>query len=294
MATVSPPSRNFRRLFRDIIEKVYLISREALLTFSTARGTEAAASIAYYTLFAIFPMIFGFAAIGSFFVEKQVVETQLLELLPRLIPVSQEFIISNVQQVFDSRGTVSVLALIGLFLSASAVFTTIIRNINAAWREAAPRSYLRMKLWSLAIIGVMAVLLIASSFSIPVKNLIINLGLPIDFSPISRFLASGFYNNVLPILFRLFLFFGLYYWVPQIKVNKKAAITGAVVSTLLWQLITLLFTTYLTSGLARYEIIYGSLGKIIALLVWVYLSGWIILFGAHLTSSIDGHLQSAN
>lgn len=292
MARTSLPSRNLRRRVHNFFKKLILISRDAFLTFAAARGTEAAASIAYYTLFAIFPMLLGLAAIGTFFVSKQVVDAQLLEILPRLIPVSQEFIISNVQQVFDSRGTVSILAFIGLFLSASAVFTTIIRNINAAWSGAAPRSYIRMKLWSLAIIGVMALLLIASSFFIPVKNLILNLGLPIDFSPVSRFLASGFYNNVLPNLFRLLLFFGLYYMVPQIKVKKMAALSGAIVSTLLWQLITSLFTIYLASPLSNYEIVYGSLGKIIALLVWIYLSGWIILFGAHLTSSIDRNSPS--
>jgi membrane protein len=62
-----------------------------------------------------------------------------------------------------------------------------------------------------------------------------------------------------------------------------------VVTTITWQVITNLFGAYLASGMARYEIVYGSLGKMIALLAWIYFSGWIILFGAHLTSSIDRH-----
>ena len=85
------------------------------------------------------------------------------------------------------------------------------------------------------------------------------------------------------------IFFSLYFWVPQIKVKKMSALTGAVVATFLWQLITTVFSAYLASGLARYEIVYGSLGKMIALLAWIYLSSWIILFCAHLTSSIDRH-----
>ncbi len=68
------------------------------------------------------------------------------------------------------------------------------------------------------------------------------------------------------------------------------ALTGAVVVTFLWQVITTAFSAYLSSGLARYDIVYGSLGKMIALLVWIYFTSWIILFGAHLTSSIDRHI----
>lgn len=106
---------------------------------------------------------------------------------------------------------------------------------------------------------------------------------------VSKFLSSYFYTKVLPVLVRVLVFFALYYWVPQIKVNKMGALTGAVVATFLWQVITNILSDYLSSGLAKDEIVYGSLGKMIALLAWIYFSSWIILFGAHLTFSIDSH-----
>lgn len=226
---------------------------------------------------------------GSFFIDQAAVESKLLEFLPNLIPVSQEFILTNVQQVFKLRGAISSIALLGLIWSATAVFTTIIRNINAAWPAAAPHSFIRMRLWSLAIIAAMVLLLILSSFSLTLRHLLDNLGIEIDYSFISKFLSSYFYTKVLPVLIRVLIFFSLYFWVPQINVKKMSAITGAVVATFLWQLITTIFSMYLSSGLAKYEIVYGSLGKMIALLVWIYLSSWIVLFGAHLTSSIDRH-----
>jgi len=147
-----------------------------------------------------------------------------------------------------------------------------------------------MRLWSLAIIAAMALVLILSSFSITFKHLLASLGLDVGASIFSKFLSSYFYTTVLPVLLRVLVFFALYYWVPQIKVNKMGALTGAVVVTFLWQVITTAFGAYLSSGLARYDIVYGSLGKMIALLVWIYFTSWIILFGAHLTSSIDRHI----
>lgn len=268
---------------------VYRVIRGAILTFNLAKGAEAASSIAYYTLFSIFPLLLSIVAVGSFFIDRTMVENLLLKFLPTVIPVSQEFILSNIQQVFELRGAVSSLALLGLLWSATAVFTTIIRNINAAWPAAAPHSFIRMRLLSLAIIAAMAVLLILSSFSLTIRQVLLNLGLDIDYSVISTFLSSYFFTKVFPILIRILIFFGLYYMVPQIKVKRISALTGAVITTIAWHAITNLFGAYLASGMAKYEIVYGSLGKMIALLAWIYFSGWIILFGAHLTSSIDRH-----
>jgi len=266
------------------------ILRGAFVTYRLTKGTEAAASIAYYTLFSLFPLMLCFVAIGSFFVDQAVVEEELLNFLPTIIPVSHEFIISNIQEVFRLRGAVSAISLVGLLWSSTSVFSTIIRNINAAWPSAAPHSIIRMRLWSLAIIAAMALVLILSSFSITFKHLLASLGLDVGASIFSKFLSSYFYTTVLPVLLRVLVFFALYYWVPQIKVNKMGALTGAVVVTFLWQVITTAFGAYLSSGLARYDIVYGSLGKMIALLVWIYFTSWIILFGAHLTSSIDRHI----
>ncbi|MBA4375375.1 MAG: hypothetical protein C0401_04275 [Anaerolinea sp.] len=272
--------------------KVFRVIRGALMTFTIAKGAEASASIAYYTLFSLFPLLLTFVAVGSFFVDQSVVEQELIIFLPNVIPVSQDFILANIKQIFDLRGTVSILALLGLVWSSMAVFSTLIRNINAAWPDAAPHSFIRMRLWSLAIISAMALLLIISSFSLTFKNVAANFGLAIDYSQVGAFFSSTFFTKIFPNLIRAAIFFSLYYWVPQINVKKMAALTGAVVAAFVWQLITYLFNAYLGSGLAQYEIVYGSLGKIVALLAWIYFSGWIILFGAHLTSSMDRHTQN--
>jgi len=267
------------------------IIKGAFLTFSNAKGAEASASLAYYTLFSLFPLILSFVAIGSFLVDKTVVERELLDLLPKVIPISQDFILSNIQQIFAQRGAVSILALLGLLWSSTSVFSTLIRNVNSAWPAAAPHSFIRMRLVSLAIIGSLAVLLILSSFSITFFNLFSNLGIDLEALGLSKLLSSALFTSVLPNVVRVLMFYGLYYLVPQIRVQKLAALIGAAVTASLWQGITIAFGAYMGSGLANYEIVYGSLGKIIALLAWIYLNGTIILFGAHLTSSIDRHTK---
>ena len=212
-----------------------------------------------------------------------------MEFLPKFFPVSQDFILANIQQIFELRGTVSIISLLGLVWSSTAVFSTLIRNVNSAWPAAAPHSFIRMRLASLGIIAVLAVVMILSSFSITIKNLIISMGIPMDLDFLGAFFSSTFFTQVIPALLRILVFFGLYYWVPQIHVKKLPALTGAVLTTLIWQAVTIGLSAYLSVGMAHYEIIYGSMAKIVALLAWIYFSGWIVLFGAHLTSSIDRH-----
>lgn len=267
------------------------VIRGSLKTFTLAKGAEASASIAYYTLFSLFPLLLTIVAVGSFFVDQAVVKGELFQLIPNLLPVSQDFVLQNIQQIFNLRAPVSILALMGLAWSSTAVFTTIIRNINAAWPKAAPHSFIRMRLLSLAIIMALAVLLILSSFALTLKNVATNLGFSLADIQNGSFLSSFFFTKVLPNAIRAGIFFGLYFWVPQIKVKKLAALIGALFTAATWQLVTVLFNSYLGSGLARYEVIYGSLGKIVALLAWIYFSGWIILYGAHLTSAIDRYAQ---
>jgi membrane protein len=146
-----------------------------------------------------------------------------------------------------------------------------------------------MRLASLGIVAALAVALILSSFSVTFKNLIISLGIPLDDKSLGLLFSSTFFTQIIPAFLRVAIFFGLYYFVPQIHVKKLPALSGAVITGLVWQIVTILLSSYLKLSMARYEIVYGSLAKIIALLAWIYFSGWIILFGAHLTSSIDRH-----
>ena len=164
------------------------------MTFTLAKGPQAASSISYFTLFSIFPLLLSVVGIGSFFMDQATVEQELMNFLPNVIPISQDLIVSNIEHVFDLRGPVSTIALIGLLWSATAVFTTIIRNINAAWPAAAPHSFIRMRLWSLAIIAVIVLVLILSSFSLTIRHLFYNLGAERSFSILSLFMSSFLYT----------------------------------------------------------------------------------------------------
>ena len=77
----------------------------------------------------------------------------------------------------------------------------------------------------------------------------------------------------------------LYKFTPNKKLSFKQVIPGAVVSTFCWIIVSLCYSFY-ANNFARYDIIYGSLGGIIVLMTWVYLSSWTILIGCEINARL--------
>jgi len=262
------------------------IITETVRRFNQMQAPQAAAGMAYYALFSLFPLLLTLIAVGSFVLESQQVQQQLLELVTETIPVSQALIGQNIQQVLDLRGPVGIVGLIGLLWSATGVFNTLAYNINRAW-EKEERNFLERRLVALGIVGGLAILLFLSIISTAVFDLLsqfwVRLAQDISLLGISLW---GFLSNVLPTFFRLILFLGLYRWVPNTEVKWLEAFWGAMAAATGWELITIGFTWYLGSGFVQYELVYGSLGTIIGLMFWIYLGSLVSLFGAHLAAAV--------
>jgi membrane protein len=81
---------------------------------------------------------------------------------------------------------------------------------------------------------------------------------------------------------------------PRTKVNGIAALISSTAITLIWRGASIGFKWYLSSGLARYQFVYGSLSTIVVLLFWIYLSSLIVFFGAHLCKTLSHELSNGS
>ncbi len=162
----------------------------------------------------------------------------------------------------------------------------LVRNLNRAWPSARSRGALKSRLVALALVaGLMgvAVLYLAARASTP---------LAANWVWVARLLASveqsagALWRGVMVA----FIFGGLtllYRLVPAARVRWRCAAVGAAAATAAFAFETAAFAWYLNSGLARYNIVYGSLGALVALLSWIYLLALIVLLGAHLSASVE-------
>ena len=258
------------------------ILQRTLDSFNLAHAAIAAAAIAFYAFFSLFPLLLILAVIGSSFLKSEEVYAEILAIIARGIPISQELVESNLQRLLESRSTVTLFSLASLIWSASAVFNTLAYNINLPWPRGQRRNFVQNRLIALSIIGIFTILLSLSFFFDTIIKLLPDLSIrEVSFS------LREFLYSTLPILVIFMLLAGLYRWVPKNRSHWKAVLISALIGSFAWQGASYLLTWYLGSGLANYSFVYGSLGAVVALMLLIYILNWIVLFGAHLCAAID-------
>jgi len=265
----------------------------SLERFSEARGAATAASLAYYALFSIFPFFLALIASASFILKEETIFSQVTELIGNFLPVSESLIEDNLQTVLALRGPVRIIGLIGLIWAGTGVFSSLFYNVSLAWPDTKPSNFIRNRLAGFSIITIVIVLLSAYMFFSTVSTFLSRFDPAniISMAP-EIFPVKSFITHFLSWASKVVLFFLLFLWAPNTRVPWRAALIGAMVAALGWDLASAGFTWYLTSGIATYELVYGSLGAIVALMLWFYIISLVILYGAHLGGAITSHYHS--
>ena len=198
----------------------FVILKDTLQTFSDTRASQAAASLAYYAIFSLFPLLLVLISAGSFFLDNEQVYQSVIQFVRTTFPTSPQLIDTNLQQVLDARGTVGVISILTLLWSASGFFTNLAHNINLAWPEATRRNFFTQRLVGLGMIaGLSGLLLLSLALSwitslIPSPN-------PANVSFPSLGLWS-FLSSLGSWLTIFLLYLALYRWVPTKKVDWSA------------------------------------------------------------------------
>ena len=259
--------------------------KQAITTFSNTRASQAAASLAYYAIFSLFPLMLVLIAGGSYFLDSQQVYQTVTRFIQDAIPVSPQLIEENLKQVLDARGAVGIIGLVTLLWSASGYFTSLAHNINLAWPDAPRRNFLEKRFVGLGMIGGLSGLLILSLALSWITTLIPFLN--IENASFPSLKLWTWFSNLGSWLTIFLLFLALYCWVPTTNVRWSATFWGALSASIMWKAAAVGFSWYLGSGLGRYQLVYGSLEAIVALLFLIFILSLITLFGAHLCAASD-------
>ncbi len=266
--------------------------RIAIASFQQKGGARGAAGMAYYTLFSFFPLLIVLVTIGTLFVDDTEASSKIAQLVISVFPVSQNLVEVNLARILILRNSVGILGLIVLFWSGSNAFSMMVHNITIAWPITEQRSFFEKRLFGLAMVIVIILVLFILMISSTLLNVLVRYGgiipgLDLLFdSWLWKFGAKVLYW-VIPFIF----FYSLYRIIPMGRVPIRAACFSALGITIVWRITSNIFQWYLGSGLARYEIIFGSLSTIVVLLLWIYISSLILFFGAHLCAAGAGKIQ---
>lgn len=244
-----------------------------------------AAAIAYYGLFSLFPLAIGLTALGTWVFELLGLRSDLVGLLAAYFPGAEPLLRQNVEQAIALRGPATAVALAGLIWSARGVFAAVLAAVNRAWEVRQPRSPLQSTLLEIGLVLFAGLFLLFSLLTTAVLRLLLAVEVPfIDWRPFDNSLWQSL-ATLVPFAFSLVIFLVVYRFLPNLPIGWADVWPGALLAAVLFELGKNGFLWY-TQTFARFELIYGSLGAVIALLLWAYLSAQILLLGAELASVV--------
>ena len=263
--------------------RVWAISCGAVKTFLRIDGAQWAGAFAFNAFFSLFPLMILLVTIASSFVDRDRAGTEVIAYMESYVPISgemQRHIFDTIAGVIQAREQAGVVALLILVWAALQCFTTLICATNRAWGTEV-YSWWRLPLKSLVLLGVTAgAVLLGMAVPVLVK-MAKDWAFPVnDFR--SWVYALG--SFVIPLLV-VFLSLSLFYRLAPRRPTRFAEVwAAALCATVLLQAAESLFVIYLTN-FATLNAVYGAFGGIMALLLWIYLSGCIFIFGACLCAA---------
>ncbi len=274
------------------IDAIITVSIDSITSLIKNRPSQTAASMAYFALFSIFPLFILMIGILGVFGDTSVIQQKATDFLKGILPGAEQLILINIKNVFSNQTLTSILSALSLVWSGSGFFSSVVKNIQYAYPETRGRGYFINRFFSFVMI-ILLILIVAAAM---VFTLVFNLSdalayFNIQINSTIRILIKIVSSYVIPIVLLYIVGFLLYYYVPSVHVDRKAARAGAAVFSISWRVYTLIFSLYVLSPMNRYNIIYGSVGAIIILLFYIYTGSFLLLYPAHLVAAITHYKE---
>jgi len=244
-----------------------------------------AAAMSYFGLMALFPALVLLLALST----KLTAGSELLTHAVDVYPGSSKFLRDTIAASANLGFGAIVTCVILVLWAGSWVFAVVERALNRIWGAIA-RTFWHGRALTIGMVGVVGLLL---SFSVMVTSILVRLrNMTGQLSPrqIARYplllsVGSAFWQMLFAAgsyLVTVAVFVLVYRLLPRTAVTWKDTLPGAFLAGLLWEIAKYIFA--LSLNYFHYDQIYGSVGAVVAVLSWSYVSSLILLFGAQLTA----------
>ena len=252
-----------------------------------------AASTSYYALLSLLPLILGVSAILGIFIGSEGLQKAIIDFIVQYLPGSEEFIDHSVSSLIDYRGTIGIVSVIGLIWAGSGLFGSITIVINRAWGIQKDQPFYKNKPRQIAMaLGISIIFGLSISLSAIIQWAT---SIEIGGRTIATLLGGETSTAVLrmpTILISFGIFASLYKIIPNTNTKWNEIWLGSIVACILFEASKFLFVWYLDEY-SRYDQLYGNMASIIILMVWTYISAFILILGAEIASE-HGRLKRSD
>ncbi|OGW57841.1 MAG: hypothetical protein A2Z09_03620 [Nitrospirae bacterium RBG_16_43_8] len=261
-------------VIKDKISTAFTVLWQSVKSFIKNDNSSEAASLAYYSLFALIPLLLLLFFVLSFFItSSKAIMQRITMLISQFIPYYSDTILNEVYTLARNKGMWGVVSL-GVLLWAS---MPLMRTLRSAFynifkvEERIP--FLKTKLLDMGVILLTLSSLIVVSFSnAAFKKFLVLGGSTLLYDIASYCLAA----SVISVFYLVFI---------PVKVPFSYIFAGSALTTLMWGIIRPLFGLFLSYN-PRYGITFGSLKALFIIIVWIYYSFSVLLLGTELIANL--------
>jgi membrane protein len=236
-------------------------------------ASEVVGAIAYYAFLSLCPLLLGVISLFGFFLPSATVQDQIFTFVETNLPAAEDILRLNITGIIQVRGALGIFSVVALFWSAGAMFSGINRGVNRAWGLNARHPFHIRKLREVAMsLGACVFFYVAITATAVLATFGAGGGV-----------IGGLALNLFELLLVFFIFFVLYKTSPVTKTHWRFVWPGALFATAAFELARIFMVVYF-SRFSHLELVYGTIGSIIFLLIFVYYVAFILVMGAEISS----------
>jgi membrane protein len=272
------------------LKRYFRLLKQTAVDWIEHESPRLGAALAFYTIFAIAPLFVIVLAIAGFFFGEAAARQQLFDELHRLLGAEGGRAVESVIAAGNRShvgGWATLIALGTLFLGATGVFVQLQDSLNTVWnlrpkpgRKTGPkiRRLVKVRLTSFAMVLAIGFILLVSlvvNAALAALGKYLNVWIPgqeVFWQVVNFLLSIGLVALLFAMIFKV---------LPDAKIAWRDVWIGALLTSVLFSLGKFLLSLYL--GKSSIASVYGAAGSLVVILMWVYYSAQILLFGAEFT-----------
>ena len=272
----------------------------ALMAWADDRCSALAAALAFYAIFSLAPMLLVIVSIAGYLFGADATSGQLYGQLRSVFgPEAATFVQYAVESAWKSRASTSatVFSIIAILVGASVTFAELKSALNTVFKCQAPLDVpLLLSTWTLVKARLLSFALVTGLAFLLIISLVLDAGVV----ALQHFVIQDTQLNVIfqtleksvSLVLLTFMFAVLLRVLPDTHVPVRAAATGAACASVLFVLGKSLFALYLTS--IGTNDVFGAAGSLAVVLMWLYYSSAVFLFGAEIAREVSVRIQAAS
>jgi len=267
------------------LKRALAFLKEVHREFSEDRGLLFAAAISFFGLISLIPLLLlAVAVLGYITGSYDAAREQVVSVARDFIPVGTEALEQNLEAVSRQSGLLGGLGLLGLLWVGSQVFVILQQVMNVALGAKARVGFLRARATALAVVIVGGVLFALSVGITSLLTAIRHFDVRIwSLGTDDLEVVWDFLGVLMPFVISILAFGLAYRFLPSKRIGTTGPIIGGITAGLLFEVAKHAFRWYVTD-IANFSRIYGSLGGVVILVLWIYYVSVIAVLGAEVAS----------